>query len=315
MKRPDTQSKSSRWTRRELLRATLAAGASCMLPAVAGANAKQPLRRTIPRSGEQLPAVGLGTWQVFDVGSAPADRAGPRAVLKRFVELGGAVIDSSPMYGESETVVGDLAAELGVRKSLFMATKVWTDGREAGIRQMETSLQRLRAPKLDLMQVHNLVDWKTHLMTLRAWKEQGRVRYLGITHYTESAYGELERVMRAEKPEFVQLNYSIVSRTAEQRLLPLAQELGIAVLVNRPFEKSGLFGKVRDKALPPWAAEFDCGSWAQFFLKFILSHPAVTCAIPATSKVKHLEDNMQAGLGRLPDAATRAQMAQLVRTF
>jgi diketogulonate reductase-like aldo/keto reductase len=211
--------------------------------------------------------------------------------------------------------VGDLAAELGVRKSLFMATKVWTDGREAGIRQMETSLQRLRAPKLDLMQVHNLVDWRTHLKTLRAWKEQGQVRYLGITHYTESAYGELERVMRAEKPEFVQLNYSIVSREAERKLLPLAQELGIAVLVNKPFEKASLFGRVRGKDLPAWAADLDCASWAQFFLKFILAHPAVTCAIPATSKVKHLEDNMRAGLGRLPDAATREKMAQLVRTF
>ena len=238
-----------------------------------------------------------------------------REVLRRFVALGGTVIDSSPMYGESETVVGDLAGETGVNKSLFLATKVWTSGREAGIRQMETSLKRLRTPKLDLMQVHNLVDWQTHLKTLRGWKEQGRVRYLGITHYTESAYADLERVMRAEKPEFVQLNYSIVSRTAEQRLLPLARELGIAVLVNRPFEKSGLFGKVRGRELPPWAAEFDCASWAQFFLKFILAHPVVTCAIPATSKVKHLEDNMQAGLGRLPDAATREKMVQLVRTF
>ena len=308
---PDT---TRYWSRRDLLRATVAAGVACLAPAVTAQAATQ-LRRVIPRSGEQIPAVGLGTWQTFDVGGSDAERAPLREVLKRFVALGGTVIDSSPMYGESETVVGDLAGETGVHKSLFLATKVWTSGRDAGIRQMETSLKRLRTPKLDLMQVHNLVDWQTHLKTLRGWKEQGRVRYLGITHYTESAYADLERVMRAEKPEFVQLNYSIVSRIAEQRLLPLAQELGIAVLVNRPFEKAGLFGKVRDKALPAWAAEFDCASWAQFFLKFILSHPAVTCAIPATSKVKHLEDNMQAGLGRLPDAATREKMAQLVRTF
>jgi diketogulonate reductase-like aldo/keto reductase len=302
------------WSRRDLLRATVAAGIACLAPAVA-AQAATSLRRVIPRSGEQIPAVGLGTWQTFDVGGSEAERMPLREVLRRFVALGGTVIDSSPMYGESETVVGDLAGETGVNKSLFLATKVWTSGREAGIRQMETSLKRLRTPKLDLMQVHNLVDWQTHLKTLRGWKEQGRVRYLGITHYTESAYADLERVMRAEKPEFVQLNYSIVSRTAEQRLLPLARELGIAVLVNRPFEKSGLFGKVRGRELPPWAAEFDCASWAQFFLKFILAHPVVTCAIPATSKVKHLEDNMQAGLGRLPDAATREKMVQLVRTF
>ena len=215
---------------------TVAAGVACLAPAVT-AQAATLLRRVIPRSGEQIPAVGLGTWQTFDVGGSDAERAPLREVLKRFVALGGTVIDSSPMYGESETVVGDLAGETGVHKSLFLATKVWTSGRDAGIRQMETSLKRLRTPKLDLMQVHNLVDWQTHLKTLRGWKEQGRVRYLGITHYTESAYADLERVMRAEKPEFVQLNYSIVSRIAEQRLLPLAQELGIAVLVNRPFEK------------------------------------------------------------------------------
>lgn len=308
----DTTSHDKTFTRRDVLRATLAAGAAALAPAVFAAT---PLKRAIPRSGEQLPAIGLGTWQTFDVGNADAERAPLRDVLKRFVALGGTVIDSSPMYGESETVVGDLAGETGVNKSLFLATKVWTSGREAGIRQMETSLKRLRRSKLDLMQIHNLMDWQTHLKTLRGWKEQGRVRYLGITHYTESAYDDLERVMRAEKPEFVQLNYSIVSRIAERRLLPLAQELGIAVLVNRPFEKAGLFGKVRDKALPAWAAEFDCVSWAQFFLKFILAHPAVTCAIPATSKVKHLEDNMQAGIGRLPNVATREKMAQLVRTF
>ncbi len=217
------------------------------------------------------------------------------------------------MYGESETVVGDLTEETGVRERLFLATKVWTTGRQAGILQMETSMRLLRTTKLDLMQVHNLVDWKTHLKTLRDWKDRERVRYVGITHYTESASDDLERVMRTEKPEFVQFNYSIVSRTAEQRLLPLAQDLGIAVLVNRPFEKAGLFGRVRGKTLPAWATEFDCTSWAQFFLKFIIAHPAVTCAIPATSKVNHLLDNMGAAWGRLPDAATRERMANLIR--
>jgi diketogulonate reductase-like aldo/keto reductase len=300
-------------SRRDVLRGALAAGAAALTPGAQAAKPDAILTRAIPKSGERIPAVGLGTWQTFDVGRSEAERAPLREVLKRFVALGGKVIDSSPMYGESETVVGDLAGETGVHDKLFLATKVWTAGRNAGIRQMETSLRLLRTMKLDLMQVHNLVDWQTHLTTLRDWKAQGRVRYLGITHYTESAHDDLERVMRAEKPEFVQLNYSIVSRAAEQRLLPLSQELGIAVLANRPFEKAGLFGKVRGQALPTWAAEFDCASWAQFFLKFILSHPAVTCAIPATGKVEHLEDNMQAGFGRLPDAAAREKMARLIR--
>ncbi len=303
------------FSRRDLLRGALATGATALLPPVFAAKPASLRKRAIPGTGEPIPAVGLGTWQTFDVGESEGERAPLRLVLRRFVELGGTVVDSSPMYGESETVVGELAEETGVHDKLFLATKVWTTGRHAGVRQMETSMQRLRTEKLDLMQVHNLVDWNTHLATLRGWKAQGRVRYLGVTHYTESAYDDLERVMRAERPDFVQFNYSIVSRGAERRLLPLARELGIAVLVNRPFEKAGLFSKVRDKPLPAWAAEFDCASWAQFFLKFILSHPAVTCAIPATSKVKHLEDNMQAGIGRLPDAATRERMAQHVRAL
>jgi diketogulonate reductase-like aldo/keto reductase len=234
-------------------------------------------------------------------------------VLKLFAEQGGRVVDSSPMYGESEEVIGDLAAELGVTSKLFIATKVWTSGREAGIRQMEQSFRRLRTQRMDLMQVHNLVDWKTHLNTLRDWKAQNKVRYIGITHYTESAYDGLARVMESEDIDFVQFNYNIIARAAEKRLLPLAQEKKIAVLVNKPFEKAGLFDKVKGRELPPWARDIDCNSWAQFFLKFILGHPAVTCAIPATSKPKHLLDNMQAGLGRLPDAATRERMAKLVR--
>jgi diketogulonate reductase-like aldo/keto reductase len=212
-------------------------------------------------------------------------------------------------------VVGDLVHELGVRDRLFLATKVWTEGRQAGIHQMETSMQRLRTTRLDLMQVHNLVDVDTQLQTLRAWKRQGRIRYLGITHYTAGAYAALERLMKSEELDFVQFNYSMDEREAEQRLLPLAQERGIAVIVNRPFERAGLFGKVRGISLPDWAAEFDCSSWAQFFLKYILAHPAVTCVIPATSKVKHLEDNMQAGLGRLPDAKMREKMVAYLNTL
>ena len=270
------------------------------------------LQRPIPASGETIPAVGLGTWRTFDVGASPAEREPLREVLRRFAALGGRVIDSSPMYGAAETVVGDLATDLGIHASLFLATKVWTTGREAGVTQMERSLQRLRTRRLDLMQVHNLVDWQTHLRTLREWKRAGRVRYLGVTHYTSSAYGELERVMRSERLDFVQLNYSLAEREAERRLLPLARDRGIAVLVNRPFVEGALFQRVRGQALPAWAADFDCESWAQFFLKWVLAHPAVTCVIPATSRPEHLADNMRAGQGALPDAATRERMAGLV---
>ncbi len=270
------------------------------------------LQRPIPRTGELLPVIGLGTWQTFDVGRAESSRAPLREVLREFVRFSGSVVDSSPMYGESESVVGDLAAGLGVHKQLFLATKVWTTGRDAGIRQMEQSLRRLRAQRMDLMQVHNLVDWRVHLATLRRWKEQGKVRYIGVTHYTEGAYDELARVLETEELDFVQLNYSIAERAAERRMLPLAAERRLAVLVNRPFAQSGLFGKVRGKPLPPWAAEIGCASWAQFFLKFVISHPAVTCAIPATSKVQHLVDNMEAGVAPLPDAPMRQRMARYV---
>jgi len=309
------QATTTAMTRRDLFR-MVAAGATLLAGGGAlGAGARTQLKRPIPRTGEMLPAVGLGSWLTFDIGASPAERAPRREVLQKFVELGGSVVDTSPMYGRAESVIGDLANELGVRDRLFLATKVWTDGREAGIRQMETSMQRLRTTRLDLMQVHNLVDVDTQLQTLRAWKQQGRIRYLGVTHYTTSAYPALERLMKREELDFVQFNYSIDEREAEQRLLPLAQARGIAVIVNRPFEGAGLFGKVRGAPLPEWAAEFDCTSWAQFFLKYILAHPAVTCAIPATSKVKHLEDNMQAGLGRLPDAKTREKMVAYLKTL
>ena len=296
-------------TRRELLWLALGAGAMTF---GGMAMAEALLRRPIPRTGELLPAIGLGTWQTFDVGRAELERAPLRDVLRAFVRLGGSVVDSSPMYGESETVVGDLTGKLGVRERLFLATKVWTSGREAGIRQMEESFRRLRAQRLDLLQVHNLLDWRTHLVTLRRWKEENKVRYIGVTHYTASAYAELERVLEHEDLDFVQLNYSIAEREAERRLLPLAAERRLAVLVNRPFAEGSLFQRVRGKTLPRWAADLGCASWAQYFLKFVISHPAVTAAIPATSKLSHLEDNMRAGLGPLPDAATRARMARVI---
>ena len=268
------------------------------------------LKRPIPRSGELLPVVGIGTWRTFDVGPNDAARGELKAVLRELVALGGRAIDSSPMYGEAERVVGDLAAELKLRKSLFLATKVWTSGREAGIRQMEQSLKLMRTERLDLMQVHNLLDVATHTGTLREWKAAGRIRYLGITHYHEGAYRELERLVRTRDYDFVQFNYSMAEREADSRLLSACAESGTAVIVNRPFSHASLFGRVEGKPLPPWAAEFDCASWAQFFLKWILGHPAVTCVIPGTGRLAHLKDNMQAGFGRLPDAAQRQRMVE-----
>jgi len=266
------------------------------------------IRRVIPCSGERLPVIGLGTAWAFDVGDAGAEREPLKEVLQRFTVQPGRLLDTSPMYGNAESVIGDLTAQLGNRRSLFLATKVWTRGREEGVRQMEDSLRRLRTESLDLIQIHNLVDWRTQLGTLRQWKEQGRVRYLGVTHYQTSAFPDLERLMGTEPLDFVQFNYSIATRDAEQRLLPLAADRGIAVIVNRPFEKAALFGRVRGQKLPAWAEEFGCRSWAQFFLKYIVSHPAVTCAIPATGKLHHLEDNLQAGVGPLPDPDQRRRM-------
>jgi aryl-alcohol dehydrogenase-like predicted oxidoreductase len=303
-------SQPRRVSRRELLRLALGAGASVLTGGMAMAGSI--IQRPIPRTGEALPVIGLGTWQTFDVGKGRSEREPLKAVLHDFVRLEGKVIDSSPMYGNSESVVGDLATELGVQKQLFLATKVWTSGRDAGIRQMEESFRRLRTQVMDLMQVHNLVDWQTHLATLKRWKEQGKVRYIGVTHYTASAYDQLARVLETEDLDFVQLNYSIAERDAERRLLPLAADRRIAVLVNRPFAAGGLLSKLRGKSLPPWAHDIGCASWAQFLLKFVVSHPAVTCAIPATSKVQHLTDNMGAGVGTLPDAGMRERMARYV---
>jgi diketogulonate reductase-like aldo/keto reductase len=270
------------------------------------------LTRPIPSSGEKLPVIGLGTWRTFDVDLTSDNRRQLRDVLSLFMKLGGRVIDTSPMYGRAEDVIGDLTATLGTREKLFLATKVWTRGQEDGIRSMERSMVRLRTKQIDLMQVHNLVDVDTHLGTMREWKEQGRIRYIGITHYESGAFDEVEKIMRSEKLDFVQINYSIMEREAEERVLPLAQERGIAVIVNRPFGGGDLFDRVRSKSLPEWSAEFDCRSWAQFFLKWIIANPAVTCAIPATGKARHLEDNMQGGIGRLPDEKMRQRMVESV---
>ena len=298
--------------RRQLLQALAAISASAMPGRSIADTTPVMMKRPIPSSGETLPVVGLGTYQSFDVGGATAERDPLREVLRLFVQQGGTLVDSSPMYGPSESVVGDLAVELGLIGKLFMATKVWTSGREAGIRQMEESLRRMKVERMDLMQIHNLLDWKTHLGTLKQWKAAGRIRYIGITHYHSGAYADLERLMKSKEFEFVQFNYSIAEREAEGRILPLARELGIAVIVNRPFAQASLFSRVRGKDLPAWAAEFDCKSWGQFFLKYILGNSAVTCVIPATSKPQHLTDNMGAGAGRLPDEVTRRKMAALM---
>jgi diketogulonate reductase-like aldo/keto reductase len=304
-----------------LLAATAAAmflpGSACQArdaapPSPPGNVGLELLTRRIPSSGESLPIIGLGTWQTFDTGSSRAERQPLEEVLALFVKLGGRVIDSSPMYGRSEAVVGEIATKLKLQESLFLATKVWTTGKEAGIEQMERSLAQLQVKRIDLMQVHNLVDVHTHLATLRDWKQQGRARYIGITHYTSSAYNDVARLLSSEKLDFVQINYSILEREAEERLLPLAEERGVAVIINRPLGGGGLFSRVRDQKLPDWAAEFDCRSWAQFFLKWVVAHPAVTCAIPATSNASHLEDNMQAGAGRLPDARLRQRMRETI---
>jgi diketogulonate reductase-like aldo/keto reductase len=305
-------------SRRKMLQLLAGVPAMALIPLARAADA--PLKRPIPKTGELLHAIGLGTWQTFDVGRYASGRAAAREVLARFVKAGGQMVDSSPMYGTSESVVGDLAADLGAGKSLFLATKVWTSGREAGMRQMEESFRRMRTQTLnhramDLMQVHNLSDVNTQLQTLREWKEQGRIRYLGITHYHEGAYAELERLIKSAQLDFAQFNYNVVSTAAEQRLLPLCAEYKTAVIVNRPFEEGDLFRLVKGKALPAWAQEFDCRSWAQFFLKFILGHPAVTCAIPATRNPDYLVDNMGAALGRLPDAAMRRRMVQHMRSL
>ena len=267
------------------------------------------IKRRIPASGEELPLIGLGTSGPFEVGESAAERAPLAQILATFFAAGARLIDTSPMYSSAERVLGALLTP-AMHRQAFLATKVWTRGERAGIEQMTHSAELLASPRLDLIEVHNLLDLDTHLKTLRAWKEAGRVRYLGVTHYTVSAHAELARVLERERLDFVQFNYSPVTRDAERRLLPLAAERGVAVLVNRPFEDGALLQAVHGRPLPPWAAEVDASSWGQLALKFIASHPAVTCIIPATGKLAHLADNLGGARGRLPDARQREAIAQ-----
>jgi len=275
-----------------------------------GQTATPILTRPIPGSGERLPVIGMGSWLTFDVGDLPHHRAQRVDVLRTFFQRQGAVIDSSPMYGTSEAVIGHCLRRLRMGEEAFSATKVWTRGRRSGIDQMDYSEKLWGAGSFDLMQIHNMVDWKTHLKTLRQWKEAGRLRYIGITTSHGRRHGDLEQALKRERFDFVQFTYNLLDREVEERLLPLAADRGIAVLINRPFRRGGLFDHVGRTPLPTWAQEFDCANWAQFFLKFVISHPAVTCAIPATSQVAHMVENMGAGFGRLPDARTRQRMVR-----
>jgi aryl-alcohol dehydrogenase-like predicted oxidoreductase len=277
-----------------------------------GAATDKLLMRKIPSSGESIPAIGLGTSGPFEVGTADSERAPLREVLSAFFASGATLIDTSPMYSTAEAVLGDLLTPEQQARA-FMATKVWTPnsgghGEQKGVEQMQRSMGLLEHPRIELMQVHNLVDLDAHLKTLRRWKAEGRIKYLGVTHYTTSSYPDLISIIEREKPDFVQFNYSVATREAEKRLLPLCADQGVAVLINRAFEDGSLFTRVQGKPLPPWAAEFGATSWAQVFLKFVLAHSAVTCVIPATGKVRNLLDNVGAAIGGVPDAKHREKI-------
>lgn len=302
--------------RRRFLATLGALGAAAALGPVRAAGAADlPLTRTIPASGESLPVIGMGSWLTFDVGGDEADLAVRTDVLRTFFELGGGMVDSSPMYGSSEEVIGHALTRLEAPKAFFSATKVWTPSERRGPKQMAESERLWGLRRFDLMQIHNLVAWEKHLGTLLDWKEQGRVRYIGITTSHGRRDAAFAKVMEEQPIDFVQFTYNVLDRSAEQRLLPLAAERGMAVVINRPFRRGALFEAFGHKPLPSWAAEIDCANWAQFFLKFIVSHPAVTCAIPATSRVDHMRENMGAAYGRLPDDRMRRRMLAYVESL
>jgi diketogulonate reductase-like aldo/keto reductase len=299
---------ASRIGRRQLLKLIAAMAGSCCIPTgLTRAADRAAIKKPIPGSNEQLPVIGLGTSRTFDIPGNSDMITNLGKVLEQFFSMGGALIDSSPMYGSAEHVLGSLLKETGT-KNLFAATKVWTDGKEHGVTQMALSKKLWGIERFDLMQIHNLRDWKTHLKTLKAMKAEGKIRYIGITTSHGRDHDELYQALSDHPFDFVQLSYNIRDRAVEQKLLPLARDRGLAVIANRPYARGELFRLVKDKPLPEWADDFDCNSWGQFFLKYIVSHPAITCAIPATSKVHHVVDNMSAGYGKLPDAAMRQEM-------
>ncbi len=311
---------TDRISRRQAAKLIGATAAGALLPfggarLFAAGESSRLILRAIPSTGEKLPVLGLGSALTFDVPSRSPQVAAIGEVISLFVKQGGKLIDTSPAYGNAESLIGELAFKAGLTKSLFFATKIWTRDKLQGIAQMEKSLQRLRTRTIDLVQVHNLSDVDREMGLLNEWKAKGKIRYTGMTHSERKGHGEMERAMKVHKPDFIQINYSLMDRAAAQRLLPLARDLGSAVIINRPFGGGGIFQVLAGKKVPAWAAEFDCHSWAQFLLKWIVSHPAVTCVIPATNDPKHLVDNMGAGMGRLPDAKTRERMAALFVGF
>ncbi len=271
----------------------------------------EPIQRIIPSSGEKITAIGLGTWISFDIGTSVSKRERLKNVLKILVEKKGSMIDSSPMYGTSQQVVGELCEELKIREKLFFATKVWTSGRQNGVEQMDDSFAKMRTKTMNLMQVHNLVDAESHIKTLKDWQISGKIKHWGVTHYLESAIPSLIAIIKKHKPDFVQFSYSIRNREAEKQLLPQCKDEGIAVIINRPFDGGSLFDSIKSQKLPVWAAEYDIKTWAQFFLKFIISHPSVTAAIPGTSNPDHMDDNILSAYGKLPDTAARHKMTDL----
>lgn len=295
------------WNRRDIVKLAAAVG---LAPAISKGT-ETMMTKPIPVSSEPLPVIGLGTWQVFDLPSTPEALAVPRQIVDLLIDKGGSLVDTSPMYDRAEKVIGNIIAAGASRDNLFLATKVWTDGKEAGERQMRESFNLMNTDVIDLMQVHNRRDLEVHLATIREWQQEGRIRYSGVTDYRASALDEMEALMQQHRPDFIQINYSLGEHAADDRVLPMAKDLGIAVLINRPFMSGRLFRAVANRDLPEWAAHF-ADSWAQFFLKFIVSHPAVTCAIPATSDLKHMADNLGAGFGSMPDAATREKMIAFV---
>jgi diketogulonate reductase-like aldo/keto reductase len=296
------------WTRRDVIRLAALVG---LLPSISAAEDEQMMTRKIPVSGEELPVIGLGTWQVFDVDSTTKEIKLRQQIVDLLLEHGGRLIDTSPMYNRSEKVIGDVLAASGNRPRLFLATKVWTDGKASGERQMQRSAELMNTEVIDLMQVHNRRDLDVQLGTIREWQAQKRIRYNGVTDYRESAHDQIADVMKRYKPEFIQINYSLGEHGADDHVLPLAKELGIAVLINRPYMSGQLFRAVGKREVPEWARSF-AGSWGQFFLKFIVSHPAVTTVIPATSSLRHMTDNLGAGFGEMPDKATRARMISFI---
>ena len=303
-------------SRRALMKAICATAAALHIaPQELFAASRNKITRAIPATGETLAVMGLGTSRTFDIDIDELGQSQLYEVMQAFFDNGGQLIDSSPMYGNAETIIGELLGTAKNSGGLFSATKVWSYGKAAGIEQMQRSMDRMGVQVMDLMQIHNLRDWQVHIKTLRDWKEQGKIRYTGITTSHGRYHDELEKILKTVPLDFVQLSYNIDNRIAEERLLPIAEDKGIATLINRPFQRGSLFRLVKGKPLPDWTAEFDCASWGQYFLKFVASHPTVTCIIPATTKIKHLLDNMAAGFGRLPDAKMRQRMIRHLQSL